>query len=98
MVPEIVKEFKAFIEEYKVLGITVAFIMGAATTNLVQSLVNNIIMPILNPILSTAGAWEEASFSFGSIVIKYGAFLSSFLNFFILALVVFLAVKKILKK
>ncbi len=89
-------EFREFLKEYKIVGLAVGFIMGGATTTLVQSLVNDIVMPLLNPFLP-AGGWQEATLIFGTITIRYGAFLGAFLNFFILALIVFLVAKKLLK-
>jgi large conductance mechanosensitive channel len=44
-------EFKQFLKEYKVMGLAIAFIMGVAATTLVQSLVNNIIMPLITPFI-----------------------------------------------
>lgn len=89
-------EFKAFLKEYRVIGLAVAFVMGAALTTLVQSLVNNVIMPLITPFIPD-GAWQTATFKIGPIVIGWGAFTSALLNFLILALVVFLIVKKLLK-
>jgi large conductance mechanosensitive channel len=93
----ILNEFKKFIEEYKVLGLAIAFVMGAAANTLVKSFVDNIIMPLINPFL-TSGKWQTATFSIGSITIGWGAFLSAFLNFLIIALVIFIIVRKIFKK
>jgi len=90
-------EFKDFLKEYAIVGMAIAFIMGGATKELVQSLVNDIVMPFINPIIP-GGNWAEASFEIGSIVIKWGPFLSALLNFIILALVVFFIAKKILKE
>jgi len=42
-----VKEFLDFIKQYKVIALAIAFIMGSASTALVKSLVDNIIMPII---------------------------------------------------
>jgi len=53
----IIKEFKEFLKEYKVVGLAVAFIMGAAATNLVQSLVNDIIMPVVG-VFIPEGDWK----------------------------------------
>ncbi|MBU0461506.1 MAG: MscL family protein [Nanoarchaeota archaeon] len=89
-------EFKAFLKEYRVIGLAVAFVMGAALTTLVQSLVNNVIMPLITPFIPD-GAWQTATFKIGPVVIGWGAFTSALLNFLILALVVFLIVKKLLK-
>jgi large conductance mechanosensitive channel len=92
-----VQEFKEFLKEYKVIGLAIAFIMGAAATTLVQSLVNNIVMPLITPFVP-GGAWQTATFSMGPVVIGWGAFLSALINFIMLALVVFLIAKFILKE
>lgn len=91
-----VKEFIEFIQEYKVLSLAVAFVMGTASTALVNSLVKDIIMPLLSPLLR-GGAWKEAMFSVGPVQIAYGSFLAELINFIILALVIFVVAKKILK-
>ena len=90
-------EFMDFLQEYKVLALAVAFIMGAAITALVQSLVDNIIMPIVTPFIP-GGAWQTATFSLGPIVISWGAFLGAVINFVIIALVVFFIAKKVMKE
>jgi large conductance mechanosensitive channel len=93
----IVSEFKDFLNEYKVMGLAVAFIIGGAVTNLVQSLVNNIIMPII-AVLIPSGEWQTATFLLGPIKIGWGAFLSALINFVIIALVVFLIAKYLMKE
>ena len=90
-------EFKSFIKEYAIIGMAIAFVMGAATKDLVKSLVNDVVMPFLVPVIP-GEAWQEATFTLGSIVIKWGSFLSALLNFLVLALVVFIIAKKILKE
>jgi len=92
-----IKEFMEFLNEYKVIGLAIAFILGAAATSLVKSLVNDIIMPIITVFLP-AGSWKTATFALGPIVIGWGAFLSELINFIIIAFVVFLIAKKILRK
>jgi len=86
-----------FLKEYKVVGLAIAFIIGIASKDLINSLVDNIIMPIVTPFIP-GGAWETATFSIGPIVIGWGAFLGALINFFIIALVVFIVAKKILKE
>lgn len=94
----VISDFRAFLEEYKVVGLAVAFIMGAAVTALVTSLVSDIIMPLVNPALSATGSdWKNASLNVGSqIAIKYGSFLANLINFIILAFVVFVIAKVVL--
>lgn len=90
------QEFKDFIKEYKVASVAIAFVMGGAVSDLSKSFVNNIFMPLLNPILP-AGDWKTASWTMGSIDILYGTFLASLLQFLILAFVIFIVVKKVLQ-
>jgi large conductance mechanosensitive channel len=88
----LMQEFKEFIREYKVLGLAVAFIIGMAATALVTSLVNDIVMPLITPFIP-GGAWKEATFALGPIVIKWGSFLAAVINFAVIAFVVFLIAK-----
>ncbi|MBS3051646.1 MAG: MscL family protein [Candidatus Aenigmarchaeota archaeon] len=92
-----IREFREFINEYKVLGLAIAFIIGVAATNLIQSLVNNIIMPVIT-VFIPGGAWEEATLTIGPIVLRWGQFLSALLNFIIIALVVFIVAKKVMRE
>ena len=91
------KELLDFFKEYKVVGLALAFIMGAASTSLVKSLVENIIMPFVTPIIPEE-SWKNASLSLGPVIIKWGAFLSELISFLILAVVVFFIAKKIMKE
>lgn len=88
---KIVDEFRTFISRGNVLDLAVGVIIGGAFQNLVTSLTNNIISPIL-------GCFTEADFSaysleIGTLTLKYGAFLTDIINFIIMAFIVFLIVK-----
>lgn len=91
------QDFNEFIKEYKVMPLAIAFIMGGAATTLVQALVNDVIMPIIGALLP-GGDWAKATFTLGSVVIQWGAFLAAFINFIIIAFVVFMIAKWILKE
>ena len=91
------KEFKDFLYEYKIIGLAIAFIMGLAANQLIKSLVDNIIMPIITPFIPD-GAWQTATLLLGPIVISWGAFLGDLVYFIIVALVIFLIAKKLLKE
>jgi large conductance mechanosensitive channel len=93
----LIKEFKDFLSEYKVVGLAVAFIIGAAATTLVQSLVNNIIMPLVTPFIP-GGEWQKAVWHTGPFVIGWGPFLAACINFTILAFAVFMIAKFVLKE
>ena len=90
------KEFLQFLKEYKVVSLAVAFIMGEASTGLVKSLVNDIILPLTAPLI-TAETWREAVFHIGPISLSYGAFVADLVNFIILTFVIFIVAKKVMK-
>ena len=94
---KIYSEFMEFLKEYKIIGLAIALVIGLASTALIKSLVDNIIMPIITPFIP-GGAWQAATFSIWHIVISWGAFLGELINFIIIALVVFLIAKKIIKE
>ena len=94
---KILSEFKEFLNEYKVIGLAVAFIIGAAATTLVKSLVDNIIMPLITPFIP-GGAWQTATLKFGPFVLGWGPFAGALLNFIIIAFAVFLIAKLVLKE
>jgi len=93
----IMSEFSDFLKEYKVLPLAIAFIMGAAVTALVLSLVNDIIMPILTSFIPKGG-WQEATIPIGPVVLKWGSFMSALINFAIMAFVVFVLAKIVLRE
>ncbi len=90
------KQFIEFIKEYNVVALAIAFIMGTASTTLVQSFVNDILMPIIAPIFASE-SWKTATLNLGPIHMVYGSFLASLINFTIMALAVFIIARKLLK-
>lgn len=93
----IIVEFLEFLKEYKVVGLAVAFIIGAAATALVKSLVDNIIMPWVN-VLIPSGDWKEAILTIGPVKLGIGPFAAECINFIIIALVVFIIAKHVMKE
>lgn len=92
----LLQDFIGFLREYKVVSLAVAFIIGTASTNLVDSLVRNIILPLTAP-LQAAETWDKAILSIGPVTLSYGAFLDELINFIILALLVFFLARQLLK-
>ena len=86
-------EFKAFIENYKVLGLAVAFILGVYLGALVQALVKDLILPIIGIPLSSVGDLTIYSVTFANQIFKVGDFLIAVITFIIVAFVIFLIVK-----
>lgn len=94
---KMIKEFIGFLKEYKVVDLAIGFIMGVTSTSLVKSLVNDIIMPIITPFVP-GGAWKTATLKIGPIVIGWGSFLGELINFVIIAFVVFVIAKVVMKE
>ncbi|WP_119325941.1 large-conductance mechanosensitive channel protein MscL [Companilactobacillus musae] len=95
-----IKEFKDFISRGNVMDLAVGVIMGAAFTAIVQSLVSNLINPLIGLFLGKIDLGSLV-FKVGDATFKYGTFIESIINFLIIAIVVFLLVKvmnKIIKK
>ncbi len=96
MTNSFVKDFVAFLKEHKVVSLAIAFIMGVASTDLINSLVKDIIMPIIEPLMA-GGKWKEAVLTIGNVHISYGLFLGQLINFIIIGIVVFIVANKFLK-
>jgi large conductance mechanosensitive channel len=90
-------EFKEFLKEYKVIGLAVAFIMGVAATALITALVNDIIMPLIGPLIP-GGEWRTAKLALGPFTFAWGDFVGAVINFVIIAFVIFLIAKMVLKE
>ncbi|RZJ54681.1 MAG: large conductance mechanosensitive channel protein MscL [Flavobacterium sp.] len=86
-------EFKAFAMKGNVVDLAVAVIIGAAFGKIVNSFIEDVITPlVLKPALDAAHLSKiEDLVAFGGV--KYGLFLSSVINFIIVAFVLFLIIK-----
>ena len=88
-------EFKAFISRGNVVDMAVGVVVGGAFKSIVDSLVADIIMPLISTITGKVNIAELAVKINGSLSIPYGAFLQSILNFLIIAFTIFCVVKGI---
>jgi large conductance mechanosensitive channel len=98
----IASEFKEFAMKGNVVDMAVGVIIGAAFGKIVSSLVENVIMPPLGQMMSGVNFSDMAA-AIGAapdgtpILLKYGAFLQTVLDFAIIAFVLFIALKGINK-
>ena len=90
------EEFMDFLKKYQVIGLAVAFVIGTAASTLVTALVMDGIMPIV-AIIVPNGDWQSMVLQVGPIKFMPGDFASALINFIIIALVVFILVKYIMK-
>ncbi len=92
-----VKEFVGFLKHYGVIGLAIAVIIGGKLNLLVTSLVADILTPVIfQPALKAAGVENIALLSFNGIL--YGKFVASLIDFLVVAFVIFLFAKKIMKE
>jgi large conductance mechanosensitive channel len=86
------REFRDFIAKGNVLELAVAFIMGVAFSAIINSLVNDIIMPFVGILLGGVD-FTSLSITVGDAQITYGNFIQAIITFLIIALVLFLIVR-----
>ena len=88
-------EFKKFILRGNVIDLAVGVIIGAAFQAIVNSLVDDIISPIIGLIADTD--LSDMVATVGGVDIRWGAFVTAIINFLIMSFVIFLIVKAINK-
>ncbi len=88
-----IKEFKAFAMRGNVVDLAVGVIIGGAFGKIVSSFIDDVITPLLlKPALDAAHLSKLEDLTlFGAV--KYGVFISSVINFIIVAFVLFLIIK-----
>jgi large conductance mechanosensitive channel len=87
------KGFLDFIREQGVVGLAVGFILGGAVSKVVSALVTDIINPLLGVVLGFVGGFKTASLKLGSAEILYGDMIGVFIDFLVIAAVVYFGVK-----
>ena len=100
------KEFKSFLLQTNALALAVGVIIGGAVGKVVSSLVADILMPLIS-LAIPGGSWKESKFILSSSVdaagktvenaVSYGAFLGTVIDFVIIAAVVFIIGKAMIK-
>ncbi|EWH23665.1 large conductance mechanosensitive channel protein MscL [Bacillus haynesii] len=90
------KEFKSFAIRGNVIDLAIGVIIGGAFGKIVTSLVNDLMMPLLGLLLGGLD-FSALSFTFVDAEIKYGLFIQSIVNFFIISFSIFLFIRYISK-
>lgn len=86
-------EFVDFIREKGIVGLAIGIIIGTNVTALVQSLVGDIVNPLLGLVLPKAERLTDSTFQFFSAQIRWGVFAVTLLNFLVVTLVIFICFK-----
>jgi large conductance mechanosensitive channel len=92
----LVEEFKNFAFKGNVIDLAVGVIIGAAFGKIVDSLVKNIIMPLISILLPAQQTYLGWKFVIEGKAIPYGLFLGELVNFLIMALALFIFIVKFL--
>lgn len=85
-------EFKKFISRGNVMDMAVGIIIGGAFTSIVNSLVNDVIMPLVG-IITGGIDFAGLSVTVGGAELLYGSFIAAVINFLLVAFVLFSVIK-----
>lgn len=88
---KLIEEFKEFALRGNVIDLAVGVIIGAAFQNIVTSLTDDIISPIIGLVAQTD--FKDLVLTIFGVNIKYGSFITAVINFFIMAVVLFTLIK-----
>ena len=91
-----IQEFKTFISRGNVVDLAVGVVVGNAFKDIVNSLVDNIIMPIVGILIGGIN-FTTLSLRVWGVDVKFGLLLQSIVDFFIIAFCIFMAIKVINK-
>ena len=91
-----VQEFKTFISRGNVVDLAVGVVVGNAFKDIVNSLVDNIIMPVVGILIGGIN-FTTLSLTVWGVDVKFGLLLQSIVDFFIIAFCIFMAVKVVNK-
>ena len=89
-----IQEFRDFINRGNVVDLAVAVVLGAAFGLVVTSFVDDVLMQIVAAVVGQPD-FSSLELDLGDSVVRYGAFLTTVVNFVIIALAVFVVVKAI---
>ena len=87
------REFKDFLMRGNIVDLAVAFVIGVAFAAVVNSLVNDLIMPIIAMIIGKPD-FSDLTFTINDAVFRYGAFITAVITFVAIAAAVFFFVVK----
>ena len=89
-------EFKKFAFKGNVIDLAIGVIIGAAFGKIIDSLVTNIIMPLVGILLPTEQSYLDWSWTIRGQEVPYGLFLGEVVNFLVVSLALFLFIVKFL--
>jgi large conductance mechanosensitive channel len=88
-----IREFRDFLMKGDIVDLAVAFVIGVAFAAVVNSLVNNLVMPIIAMIIGKPD-FNDLTFTINDAVFRYGAFITDVITFIAVAAAIFFFVVK----
>jgi large conductance mechanosensitive channel len=89
----VIQEFKDFLFRGNIIELAVAFVMGVAFAAVVNSLVDNLVMPVIAMIIGKPD-FSDLTFTINDAVFRYGAFITDVIQFLAIAAAVFFFIVK----
>lgn len=89
-----IKEFKQFLARGNIFDLAIAVMMGAAFGKIVESLVSDLMMPVIGVVIGGVN-FESLHIAIGEEVIRYGKFLQTLVDFLFISFSIFMMIKMI---
>ena len=93
----LIQEFVKFLQTFGVIGLAIAFIIGQASSKLITSIVQDLINPFIGLILPEVDELNDISLKISDSTFSYGEVIANTIDFLIIAFIVFLAYKQLVK-
>ena len=89
----LLQEFKDFLMKGNLIELAVAFVMGLAFATVINSLVDNLVMPVIAAVIGKPD-FSSLTFTINDSVFRYGAFITDVIQFIAIAAAVFFFIVK----
>ena len=91
----LIQEFMDFLQKFGIIGLAIAFVIGAAASKLVTAVVTDIVTPFIGLAMPDTGDLKAMTFTVGKSSFAYGDLVANVIDFLIIAFVVFMAYKQL---
>lgn len=91
-------EFKAFVLKQNVVALAIAVVLGSATNDVVQAIVEHLIMPLVGIVLPADIDWTQMAFTIAGSTFTYGMVISALIHLLIVGFVVWRISKLFIKE
>jgi len=91
----LIQEFMDFLQKFGIIGLAIAFVIGAAASKLVTAIVSDIITPLVGLALQETGDLKTLVFPVRKSTFLYGDLIANIIDFLIIAFIVFILYKQL---